>query len=162
MKRLILLILFFSLFSCSTKDYYVTVNGKGEIYCIKEFYYDNPEPVLRDLLYRALLDSIHSAGGKVECSERSNYYLEFRVNSVSFFPVGYSPSLRASVFVAQLNSSLSVSDRDGKKRISNDIVEKVQYVGSGMRADFEKRYAFVDLAEVVKIRIYSILTSHGN
>lgn len=159
---LLLFILSLVLSSCSPKGYSLNSAGVEAFYCIKEFYFENPEPALNDLLYKALVDGVISANGKLECSERSDYYLEYRIGGVSFYSIGYSPSLRASVFVAQLNSNLRVVDREGKVRVSGDIVEKIQYVGSGMRADFEKRYAFVDLAEVVKIRIYSLLTSHGD
>lgn len=162
MKIFILFLVSIFIFACSVKEYTIQPNLKPAVYCIREFYYESPEPVLKDLLYKSLNEAINSINGKIECSDKTDYYIDFRLNNISFVPVGYSDSLRAFVYIAQANVGFKMYDRDDKLVISNDIVEKVQYVGSGMRADFEKRYAFDELSDVMKIRIYSLLTSHGN
>lgn len=162
MRIFILFIAFLFASSCSVKNYSISPTGKYHIYCIKEFHYDNPEPVLNDLLYKSINEAINSANGKVECSDKTDYYLYFSLNSISFVPIGYSDTLRAFVYIAQANITLKVYDKDNKPIFSNDIVEKVQYIGSGMRADFEKRYAFDELSQMIKVRVYSLLTSHGN
>lgn len=162
MNILILFLISIFAFACSIKEYTIPSNLKPSVYCIREFYYENPEPVLKDLLYKSLNETINSINGKVDCSDKTDYYIDFRLNNLSFVPVGYSDSLRAFVYVAQANILFKMYDRNDKLVISNEIVEKVQYVGSGMRADFEKRYAFDELSEIIKIRLYSLLTSHGN
>lgn len=161
-KSIFLLVLTVLIISCSPKGYSINPSNRASVYCVKEFYYDSPEPVLKDLLYRALVEAINSAGGRLDCGESTEYYVDFRLEGVNFIPVGFSGSLRAFVYVAQANVGLKIYDRENNIKLSNSIIEKVQYVGSGMRADFEKRYAFADLAENIKVRIYSLLTGHGN
>lgn len=161
-KLFIMLTVLAFVYSCSPKGYSFNPVNQPYVYCVKEFYYDSPEPVLKELLYKSLVEAINSSGGKVECVENTDYYVEFRLNSINFFPVGFSSSLRAFVYVAQADIGIKVYDRNNSIKLSKNVTEKVQYVGSGMRSDFEKRYAFVELAENIKVRIYSLLTSHGN
>lgn len=162
MKKVLILCLALIIASCSVNSYSVKPSNPKTVYCIKEFNYDSPEPVLKDLLYQALTDAILSSGAIIECSDETQYFVNFSVTGIGFYPVGYSATLRANVYVAQINSFLSLKGKDGKEIYSHNITEKTQYVGTGMRADFEKRYAFVELADLIKVRIYSILTSYGN
>lgn len=162
MIKVLLVILMAIISSCSTKNYTVNPALNTGLYCIKEFYFDSPEVVLKDLLYKAISDAILSSGGKIECSENTDYNIYYSVNGMVFTPIGYSPNQRANVYVAQIDSTLKITDSKDKVLYSNKLIEKVQYTGTGMRADYEKRYAFVELSDIIKIRIYSILTSHGN
>ncbi|MCX7760037.1 MAG: hypothetical protein N2Z81_02520 [Hydrogenothermaceae bacterium] len=162
MKKVLILVLALIAVSCSVSSYSVKPSNPKTVYCVKEFNYDSPEPVLKDLLYQALTDAVLSSGAVIECSDKTQYFVYFSVTGIGFYPVGYSATLRANVYVAQINSFFSLRDKEGKEIYSHSITEKTQYVGTGMRADFEKRYAFVELVDLIKVRIYSILTGYGS
>ncbi|MEZ0323857.1 MAG: hypothetical protein ABWJ98_06095 [Hydrogenothermaceae bacterium] len=162
MKKILTVFLSLITISCSINSYSIKPSNPKTVYCIKEFDYDSPEPVLKDLLYQALTDAILSSGAVIDCSDKTQYFVYFSVTNIGFYPIGYSATLRANVYVAQINSFLSLKDRTGKDIYSHSIIEKTQYVGTGMRADFEKRYAFSELADLIKARVYSILISYGN
>lgn len=73
-------------------------------------------------------------------------------------PIGYSISQRAYIYKVSGIMELTVEDKEKNVILSREIWETVQYIGSGLSADIERRYAIEELARLVEARIFSILT----
>lgn len=57
-----------------------------------------------------------------------------------------------------MNINVKLEDLKGNILKDKTIREKTQYVGTGLRSDFEKRYAFEELGKLIKVRVLSILS----
>ncbi len=157
--RFILAFMIFLTFSCSVKDYKQIKSKENYIVCIKEINFNFPEPVLRDIITRQVSDAILSSGNSIECSDKTQYFVYVDINNLNFYAIGYSPSQRANIYVAEINLNFKMEDKRKDVIINKNIIEKTQYVGTGIRSDFEKRYAFEELGDLIKTRIMSILES---
>lgn len=157
--RFILAFLILLTFGCSVKDYKQIKNKEVYTVCVKEVSFNFSEPILRDIITKQISDGILSSGNSIECSDKTQYFVYVNVNSINFYTIGYSPSQRANIYGVELNLNFKMEDKNKDVIIDKNILEKTQYVGTGIRSDFEKRYAFEELGELIKVRIISIFES---
>lgn len=155
-----ILILFISLFliGCSMKEYKSYRQSQPQNICFKELYVNTPEPTIKDILYKNISDAVLESGNKLECGKDETYNIYASLNDIKFYAIGYSPSQRANVYTVEINLSIKLEDRKGNLILDRVIREKTQYVGTGLRSDFEKRYAFEELGNLVKVRVFSIIS----
>ncbi len=173
MKRLVLLAVFLMLSSCG----YVAQKAKDtnkiqktsvetskkekeykHIYCIKDIKINNPIETALDTITHYTSRAILTSGNKMECSSETDRYISLDIKSLYVYSIGYSLSQRASIYKVNINMDLIVENRRNEIILKKNIHETTQYVGSGLRADIERRYALEELAKLVEVRIYSILT----
>ena len=167
MKHLKFLILFpiilVFLSNCGYKAVDFTERKKtgklDKVFCLEKANIASPEAKLTDTLYRHLSSAIVSSGYRLECSKNTNRYVKVYVNSISTSPVGYSPSLRASVYNVVINTNLRVENKKREILINKNISETTQFFGSGLRADIERRYAMEEIGRLLTVRIFSIITN---
>jgi hypothetical protein len=158
MWKVILLFSYILFAGCGLKEYHSYKPTEPKSVCFKDIYIDNPEPTLRDIFYKSISNGVLQSGNKLECDGKQKYNLYASINSVSFFPIGYSPSQRANVYSVEVNVSIKIEDVRGNVIINKNIREKTQYIGTGLRADFEKRYAFEEIGNILKVRVFSIMS----
>ncbi|ACN98783.1 putative lipoprotein [Sulfurihydrogenibium azorense Az-Fu1] len=158
MEKLLTLLLTFVLAGCTVKDYNTYKPKEKKVICFKDLVVNTPEPTLKDILYKNISDGVLQSGNKLECGEKTNYNLYITLNSVRFYTIGYSPSQRANVYAVEMNINVKLEDLKGNILKDKTIREKTQYVGTGLRSDFEKRYAFEELGKLIKVRVLSILS----
>jgi hypothetical protein len=158
MKKVLVIFVALLLGSCTAKQYKEYKPSQQKNVCFKDFYINTPEPTIRDIMYKSISDAVLQSGNKLECGENTSYNLYAYLNNVRFYSIGYSPSQRANVYAVEISLSIKVEDIKGNILIDRVIREKTQYVGTGLLADFEKRYAFEELGNFVKVRVFSILS----
>lgn len=158
MGKILTILLAFVLTGCTVKDYHAYKPEEKKVICFKDLVINSPEPTLKDILYRNISDGVLQSGNKLECGEKTNYNLYVALNSINFYSIGYSPSQRANVYAVEVNLNVKLEDLKGNILTDKNIKEKTQYVGTGLRSDFEKRYAFEELGKLIKIRVLSILS----
>ncbi len=129
----------------------------GHIYCIKNIDIPKSEATALDIFNRYISDAVLMAGNRIECSERTRRFLSVKIKKISFDELGYSSAQRATIYKIFINLSIDVENINGDNILSKNIRETIQYVGTGLRADFERRYALEELAKLIEIRIYSLL-----
>ena len=153
----LVLIIFIGLlfFSCGIKK--ETTQKTGHIYCIKEIKIPSAEATALDVFNKFVSDAILMAGNRIECSTRTTRFLSINIRKISFDEIGYSSAQRATIYKMNIKLDLEIENINGDTILSKTIKETTQYVGTGLRADFEKRYALEDLASLVEVRIYSLL-----
>ncbi len=134
------------------------VKNYKHIYCIKDIKLENKMETALDIITRYTSQAILTSGNKIECSSKTDRFLTLDIKSLYIYSIGYSISQRASIYKVNINMDLIVEDRKNRPIFKKNIQETTQYVGSGLRADIERRYALEELAKLVEIRIYSILT----
>ena len=160
---LILPILTILLSNCGYKAVDFTERKKtgklDKVFCLEKVNIATPEAKLTDTLYRHLSSAIVSSGYRLECSKNTNRYVKVYVNSVSTSSVGYSPSLRASVYNVVINTNLRVENKKREILVNKNISETTQFFGSGLRADIERRYAMEEVGRLLTVRIFSIITN---
>ncbi|WP_457641051.1 hypothetical protein [Persephonella sp.] len=161
MRWLILFLLSFIL-SCGYRATDFTekkIEGKlKDIFCVRGIDLDTPEATAIDIFYRYVSQAVLSAGYRLECSKWTDKYLYVTIKNLYVKPIGYSISQRAYIYKVSGDIELKVENRENNVILSREIWETVQYVGSGLRADIERRYAIEELAKLVEARIFSILT----
>ncbi len=133
-----------------------------KVFCLERIKVSSPEAKLTDTLYRYISSAIISSGYKLECSKNTNRYIKLYVNSINTYPIGYSSSLRASVYKVVINTNLRVENRKREILLNKNILETTQFFGSGLRADIEKRYAMEEIGQLLGLRIFSIITNIEN
>ena len=148
---------FISLFfiSCTLKK--DITEKTGHIYCIKKINIPSSEATALDIFTKYISDAVLMAGNRLECSHRTRRFLTVNIEKISFDDLGYSSAQRATIYKMDVKLFLKVENINGDTILSKTIKETTQYVGTGLRADFERRYALEDLARLVEIRIYSLL-----
>jgi hypothetical protein len=156
MKKFLILIFFLIIVSCGYKP--VNFSESRLNVCVEKVNIEVSEPVVLDVLNRKIRDAIVSQGKNLDCSYKKNVVLYITVNSLSFYPIGYSQAQRANVYKAYISLNLQVDDKEGSNILNKNITETTQYIGAGLRADIEKRYAIEQLGDLVQIRIFSILS----
>lgn len=156
----LLLIFFLMVISCGYKA--VNFKHKKLNVCIEKVNIYAPEAVVLDTLNQKITDSIISQGKKLDCSYRKDIILNIYLKSISFYSIGYSSAQRANVYKISMTINLKIENKEGKNILDKDITETTQYVGAGLRADIEKRYAIENLANLLQIRIYSLLSEIKN
>ncbi len=129
----------------------------GHIYCIKKIEIPKSEATALDIFNRYISDAVLMAGNRIECSERTRRFLSVTIKKISFDEIGYSSAQRATIYKMFISLYINVENVNGENILSKNIKETTQYVGTGLRADFERRYALEDLAKLIEIRIYSLL-----
>ncbi|EDP73377.1 hypothetical protein HG1285_10988 [Hydrogenivirga sp. 128-5-R1-1] len=154
MLRILLLLFFLS--SCGYKP--VNFEKQKLNVCIEKVNINSPEPLILDVLNRKLRDVIVSQGKKLDCSYKKNIVVYITLKSLSFYPIGYSQSQRANVYKIAMSLNLKVDDKEGSTILNKDITETTQYIGAGLRADIEKRYAIQYLGDLIQVRIFSLLS----
>ena len=131
----------------------------NKVYCIKSVDINQPEEQLTDILYKKVSQAIISSGYKINCNpKKANRYIYLKVNGVSISSIGYTPSLRASVYNISISLNFRVENKKREILINKNISEITEYAGSGLSADLEKRYAMEKLGEFIETRIFSILS----
>ncbi len=138
--------------------YRKNIAGVKHTYCIKDIKLENKMETALDIITRYTSQAILTSGNKIECSSKTDRFLTLDIKSLYIYSIGYSISQRASIYKVNINMDLIVEDRKNRPIFKKNIQETTQYVGSGLRADIERRYALEELAKLVEIRIYSILT----
>lgn len=157
MLRVFILLLIFSyIYGCGYKP--VNLSEKKLRVCVDNIHISSAEATVLDILNKKLRDSIVAQGKKMDCSYKRDVNLYITEKSLSFYPIGYSESQRANVYKIGMTINLKVENKEGKTILNKDITETTQYVGSGLRADIEKRYAIERLADLLEVRIFSILS----
>jgi len=151
-----LLLLLFFLFSCGYKP--VNFEKQKLNVCIEKINISSPEPLVLDVLNRKLRDVIISQGKDLNCSYKKNVVVYITLDNISFYPIGYSQSQRASVYKISMRLNLKVDDKEGGNILNKNITETTQYIGAGLRADIEKRYAIEQLGDLMQVRIFSLLS----
>ncbi len=126
--------------------------------CIEKVSINSPEPLVLDIFNRKIRDVIISQEKKLDCSYKRNIVMYITLKSLSFYPIGYSRSQRANVYKITMSLNLKVDDKEGSTILNKDITETTQYIGAGLRADIEKRYAVQQLGDLIQIRIFSLLS----
>lgn len=158
MKKILTVFAVLILSSCGLKSYHGYKPSEPKNVCFKDFQINTPEPTLKDILYKNISDAVLQSGNKLECGEKVDYNLYAYLSDIRFYSIGYSPSQRANVYAVEIKLSVKVEDTKGNISTEKTIKEKTQYVGTGLRSDFEKRYAYEELGNLVKVRIFSILS----
>ncbi len=158
-----LFILSFFLSSCGYRAIDFTEKkrmGKlNKVYCIKSVDIYRPEEQFTDILYKKVSQAIISSGYKISCNpKKANRYIFIKVNSVNITPIGYSPSLRASVYNLSISLNFRVENKKREILINKNISEITEYAGSGLSAELGKRYAVENLGKFIETRIFSILS----
>jgi len=125
--------------------------------CVEKVFINSPEPTVLDILNRDVRDAVLAHGEHLDCSYKKNVILNLSLKSISFYPIGYSESQRANVYKIYMNLNLKIKDKEGNTLLNKDIVETTQYVGAGLRADIERRYAIENLGKLIQVRIFSLL-----
>ena len=126
--------------------------------CIDKVNINSPEPLVLDVLNQKVRDVIIAQGKKIDCSYKKNIVMYITLKSLSFYPIGYSQSQRANVYKISVNLNVKVDDKEGGNILNKNINETTQYIGAGLRADIEKRYAVQQLGDLIQIRIFSLLS----
>jgi hypothetical protein len=129
-----------------------------DIFCVRSIDINIPEATAVDIFYRYVSQAVLSAGYRLECSKWTDRYVYLTVKRLDVKPIGYSISQRAYIYKVSGIMEFTVEDKEKNVILSREIWETVQYVGSGLRADIERRYAIEELARLVEARIFSILT----
>ncbi|NPA51835.1 MAG: hypothetical protein GXO22_02970 [Aquificae bacterium] len=157
MKKMykIFLIFIALVFGCTLKK--EATETTGHIYCVKELKIPTAEATALDVFNKFISDAILMAGNRIECSDRTTRFIAIDIKKISFHEIGYSSAQRATIYKMNIRLHLKVENINGDTILSKMIRETTQYVGTGLRADFEKRYALEDLARLLEIRIYSLL-----
>ena len=156
MRILLWVLVLATTFSCGYKT--ATLNHSD--ICIKHVDIDYPEPTLVDTLNRVVADALIQSGKKLNCSLKKQYDVFIKVKSFGFYPIGYSPSQRASVYKVYIKLTLEIRNKEGVSFLKKDIYETTQYFGSGLKADIERRYALEEIGRLIKVRIYNILLTN--
>ncbi|RUM58581.1 MAG: hypothetical protein DSY66_00240 [Persephonella sp.] len=165
MKRYIfvLFLILFTLTSCGYKAVDFSERKESgklkDVYCLEKISISSPEAKLTDTLYRYLSSSIISAGYRLECSKDTTRYLRVYVGSVNTYPIGYSQSLRASVYNVVINVNVKVENRKREILLNKNISETTQFFGTGLRADIERRYAMEKIGRLLALRIFSMISN---
>ncbi len=156
-KKFLLFFIFSILFvSCGYKP--IKFDQKQpKVYCIKKIDIPMAEATAYDVLTQKVSDAIISSNNILECSTKTERYIYIKVRSIEFEPIGFSSAQRATIYKMSIVLDFKVEDDNGKTIFSKEIKETTQYIGAGLRADFERRYAFENLAELIRIRIFSLL-----
>jgi len=128
-----------------------------KVYCIKKIDISTAEATAYDVLAKKISDAIISSNNILECSKNTERFIYIKVNSIKFEPIGFSSAQRATIYKMSIDLDFKVEDDNGKTIFTKEIKETTQYVGAGLRADFERRYAFENLAELIRIRIFTLL-----
>ncbi|ACO04240.1 MAG TPA: hypothetical protein DEP48_02790 [Persephonella sp.] len=129
-----------------------------DIFCVRSVDINTPEATAVDIFYRYVSQAVLSAGYRLECSKWTDRYVYLTVKRLDVKPIGYSISQRAYIYKVSGIMELTVEDKEKNVILSREIWETVQYIGSGLSADIERRYAIEELARLVEARIFSILT----
>ena len=156
--KFFLLVIPVFLVSCGYKPVYYGKKNT-EIYCIKSVNISTSEATALDVLTRNISEAVLSSKNKLECSEKTEKYIVADVKSIKFEPIGYSQAQRANIFKMKIDMDFAVENKEGKTIFKTKIKETTQYVGAGLRADFERRYALEELAHLVRLRVFSLLSS---
>ncbi len=161
----VLITLFPFIFSCIPNSQ----SGKGfptgkntpleekHVYCIKEIKMNKPMETALDILTRYITKAVLTSGNTLECSSRTDRYISLNIKSLYIYSIGYSLSQRASIYKVNINMDILIENRKNEPIVEKNIRETTQYVGAGLRADIERRYALEELAKMLEVRIYSIL-----
>ncbi len=164
-RFLFYILVLISLFSCQPvnsfiqkekKEYSKKVTYK-HTYCIKEIKMEKPLETAIDLFTRYISKAILSSGNALGCSSKTDRYISLYVKSLYIYSIGYSLSQRATIYKVNVNMDVSIENRKNEPILKRNITELTQYVGSGLRADTERRYALEELAKLIEMRIYSLL-----
>ncbi|WP_457644033.1 hypothetical protein [Persephonella sp.] len=129
-----------------------------DIFCVRSIDINTPEATAVDTFYRYVSQAVLSAGYRLECSKWTDRYVYLTVKKLDVKPIGYSISQRAYIYKVSGIILFRVEDKEKNIILSREIWETVQYIGSGLRADIERRYAIEELARLIEARIFSILT----
>ncbi len=159
-KKIKILIFFIPLIlmSCGYKPVYYGEKS-SEIYCIKSVKISTPEATALDVLTKNISEAVLSSKNKLECSEKTERYIVANVKSIKFEPIGFSQAQRANIFKMKIDMDFTVENKEGEPILKTKIKETTQYVGAGLRADFERRYALEELAHLVRLRVFSLLSN---
>jgi hypothetical protein len=157
-KVFLLFLIFLGLTSCGYKPVYYG-EKPAEIYCIKSIKISTAEATALDVLTKNISEAVISSKNKLECSEKTEKYIVADVKSIKFEPIGFSQAQRANIFKMKIDMDFTVENKEGKPILKTKIKETTQYVGAGLRADFERRYALEELAHLVRLRVFSLLSS---
>ncbi len=133
-----------------------SLKGK-HVYCVKAININKPMETALDTFTRHLNRAILSSGNSLECSNRTDRYISLDIKSLYIYSIGYSLSQRASIYKVNVNMDVIIENRRNEPIFKKKITELTQYVGAGLRADIERRYALEELAKLVEIRLYNIL-----
>lgn len=153
---LIALLILFLYAGCSYKP--VNLEKKELSVCIEKVEINSPEPILLDVLNRYITDTVVARGYKLDCSVKRNADIYINVKSFNFYPIGYSPSQRERVYKVSIAVNVKLENKEGMEILNKDIVETTQYIGAGLRANIERRYAIEELIRLLQLRIFSLLT----
>ncbi|GAB6072955.1 hypothetical protein JCM14244_13320 [Venenivibrio stagnispumantis] len=153
--KLFLIILIFIISSCTG---YKTANlNEKHIYCIKEVNINIPEPTLKDTATKYISDAVIESNNILECSEKTDRYINININSLNIYSVGYSPSQRANIYNAYISLSFILTDKSGNNILNKEIKEITEYTGTGLLSERERRYAIEEIFKLIKIRVISLL-----
>ena len=153
--RVLILIFILLISSCGYKT--VDFDKTHSKICVKKVNINSPEPVLLDSLNQSIRDALIAKGYQLDCSYKKNYNMYVNVKSISFYPIGYSQAQRANVYKANITVNIKLETKEGNAVLNKDITETTQYIGAGLRTDIERRYAVKELANLIQIRIFSLL-----
>ncbi len=157
-KLKILFVLPIIFISCGYKPIYYGEKA-GEIYCIKSIKISTSEATALDVLTRNISEAVLSSKNRLECSEKTERYIIADIKSIKFEPIGFSQAQRANIFKMKIDMNFTIENKEGKPILKTKIKETTQYVGAGLRADFERRYALEELAHLVRLRVFSLLSN---
>ena len=165
-KFFLFLVLAFFLNSCVSVNQHIPKENYKEnkkhniikhVYCVKSININKPMETALDTFTRHLNRAILSSGNSLECSNKTDRYISLNINSLYIYSIGYSISQRASIYKVNVNMDVIIENRKNEPIFKKNISELTQYVGAGLRADIERRYALEELAKLVEIRLYNIL-----
>ncbi len=130
----------------------------NHVYCIKEIKMQKPMETALDVLTRYITKAVLTSGNTLNCSSKTDRYISLDVKSLYIYSIGYSISQRASIYKVNINMDVIIEDRKNEPILKENIRETTQYVGAGLRADIERRYALEELAKLIEVRIFTILS----
>ncbi|NPA53634.1 MAG: hypothetical protein GXO21_03090 [Aquificae bacterium] len=119
---------------------------------------ETPLETATDVLTRYTIKAILTSGNTLECSSKTDRYLSLDIKSLSIKSIGYSLSQRASIYKVNIDMNVLIENRKNELILKERVIETTQYVGAGLRADIERRYALEELAKLIEVRIFTILS----
>jgi len=128
------------------------------IYCIKEIKMQRPMETALDVLTRYITKAVLTSGNILQCSSKTDRYISLDIKSLYIYSIGYSISQRASIYKVNINMDVIIENRKNQPILKENVKETTQYVGAGLRADIERRYALEELAKLIEVRIFTILS----
>ena len=163
MMRIILyLIIFATVFGCGYRAVDFSErkekNELNEVFCIKEFNVPLGEPTAYDVFYRYISNAIISAGYKIGCSKKTTKHMYINIRSISVHPIGYSQTQRASIYRISVRMNIRVENKKREILMNKTIFETTQYSGLGLTAEIQRRYAIEEIAKILEVRVFNLLT----